>query len=916
MVYALILHKNTVRNIVISSQEAKGVSMNMNTQSHYCFYWGKVFLLGLTLLFSGCGGGDDEPPSPLSTAYQGQAILGPLIGAGVEIYTLSALNSAPVYTTTTSSGDRLDQAGLFTIPKDLVDDNKLYLVKVAGGQDIDADDNGLMDDNPTPNQGAIHALLTPSQIRSNNFHISILTELLYQRLYYLLAANYPKETLLLELNRRAPLVLAADVDGDGDRDADDVAAWHPVRDATKLRHGFEAYQPMIAAVHNGEPLTAMPLTGYVLSALDIGGYARGLAVLDGVSYVVAGEAVQIVDARNPTKPMLLGTLPFDYVSEVAVANGIAYVAVSNGLRTVDVRDPAKPVLLGSLDIPDLSAGAVTVVDGIAYLGGNRGLYAVDVRDPAKPLTLGFSISSRDAQTTTAIKVSDGILYQVICIPPADPYGRVGAIALPSASRVQIYDVHEPANPTLLTEWAESSSGCGRNNIEVANGVAYLRWERSLQVFDVHDPTRPRSLSSLSIEYGRSMAVTQGFAYLGTFGGIQVVDVRDPTNPTLLGLIANTGGGIEWLGGIEGLSIEDGLAYVTSGTLSGDPPGSRLKVIDISNPFNAVMNPARVGSMGSDFSDVAAVDKTVYGVGWITGADEGLHVIDAQDPANPIVLGSLLPRFWLGHVAVAHGMAFVTNGDDNGLHAVDVNNPTSPAFIKSFNIKSPTDIIVTSDVAYVTTASVTTLDEVGNDVEFPASLYLLDARNPATLEILGSLSFGDGASEPKGVAVADGIAYVVGEGVNWRGLQVVDARNPGQPVVIGSVPFSSSGYSSYYSAFATADDIVYVVNAVSGLQLVDVHNPSSPFLLKSIPFDSLEIPGDASNIVVADGFAYIAGSAGVQVMDIRDPLNPAHVFSLSTPRAANAVTISDGYVYVATDHPSGLQIFQAAAQQVP
>jgi hypothetical protein len=300
------------------------------------------------------------------------------------------------------------------------------------------------------------------------------------------------------------------------------------------------------------------------------------------------------------------------------------------------------------------------------------------------------------------------------------------------------------------------------------------------------------------------------------------------------------------------------------------------------------------------------------------------VIDAQDPANPIVLGSLVPRFGFEHVAVAHGMAFVTNGNDNGLHVVDVNNPTSPTIIKSFNIKSPTDIIVTSDVAYVTTASVTTLDEVGNDVEFPASLYLLDARNPATLEILGSLSFGDGASEPKGVAVADGIAYVVvivatirGEGVNWwRGLQVVDTRNPAQPVVIGSIPlFNSSDYSVYDSAVATADDVVYVANSVS-VELVDVHNPSSPFLLKSIPFDSLEIPGDASNIVVADGFAYIGGSAGVQVMDIRDPLNPAHVFSLSTPSAAQAVTISDGYVYVGTDHPSGLQIFQAAVQQVP
>lgn len=901
--------------------------MTTNTQSHHCLYWGKILLLGLTLLFAGCRDGDDDseeasppPPNPPPKAYQGQAILGPLVDASVEVYTLSTLDSAPIYTATTSSDDRLDQSGLFTIPEDLVDDNELYLIKVTGGQDIDADDNGSMDDNPTANQGTIHALLTPDQIRGSRFHVSILTELLYQRLYYLLAANYPKETVLLELNRRAPLVLAVDVDGDEDRDADDVAVWHPVRDATKLRHGFAAYQPMIASVHNGEPLKEMPLTSFVLSSLDITGFANGVAVLDDIAYIAAiaaGEAgLQIVDVRNPTKPIQLGSLSLGspdtsvYAQDVAVANGIAYVAVSTGgLKTVDVHDPAKPILLGSLDMPDLWATAVTVVDGIAYLGDSRGLYAVDVHDPAKPLNLNFTPGLPNMVGTAAIKVTDDILYQVICIPSWRP----------GASLVQIYDIHEPATPTLLAVWDELiMSGCSKYATEVANSVAYLIQGGILRLIDVHDPANPRSLSSLYTgDYASNVAVTQGFAYVSTFGGIQVVDVRDPTKPTLLGLIENTGSS-----GVRGLSIVDGLAYLVSGSLSGGVPNSRLKVIDISNPFNAVMNSARIGSMGSDYSDVAAVDKTAYVVGQIPGAGMGgLHAIDAQDPTNPVLLGSLGPPYWPSHVAVTHGMAFVTNGDYEGLHAVDVNNPTSPALIKSFSIMSTTDVMTTSDIAYVTTTSVTTSDSAGNEVKFPASLYLLDARNPATLEVLGSLSFGGDPNAAKGVAVADGIAYVVvdiatigGEGINWRGLQVVDARNPAQPVVIGSIPFSSS--FAFYCAVAAADGVAYVVDNVNGLQLVDVHNSSSPFLLGSIPFDSLELPGDARNIAVTDSFAYIAGSAGVQVMDIRDPLNPIHIFSLSTPTAAEAVTISDGYVYVAAGYPSGLQIFQAAVRQVP
>lgn len=892
--------------------------MTINTQSHNCFHWGKVFFLGLTLLFAGCGGGDDEPPNP-SKAYQGQAILGPLIGAGVEIYTLSALNSAPVYTTTTSSGDSLDQAGLFTIPQDLIDDNELYLVKVTGGQDIDAEDNGSVDANPTSNQGAIHALLTPNQIRSKHFHVSILTELLYQRLYYLLAANYSRETVLAELNRRAALVLATDVDGDGDRDADDVAAWHPVRDATKLRHGFKAYQPMIAAVHNGDPLKEMPLTGYVISVLNIGEDASDLQVLDGIAYVAGRAAgLQIVDVHNPTKPILLSSLPLGLPGTpvsalaVAVANGIAYIA-SGGLKTIDVHDLANPVLLGSVDIPGFEAAAVTVVDGIAYLGGGRGLYVVDVHDPAKPLSLG----AMDTQNTTqAIVVSDGILYQITC-------NLIFHGAAPSP--VRIYDVHQPATPVLLAIW--DLPGCGE--IAVVNEFAYLGAEGGLQILDVHDPTTPRPIGLLKLEHSfRGVAVTQGFAYIGAYaGGIEVVDVRDPTNLTLLGLIENTGDSL-----MRDFSIADGLAYAITDSLRGAVPDSTiLKIIDISNPFNAVMDHARVGSMDLDSPgiaprDIAAMDKTVYVVGQISNKGDSLHVVDAQDPANPVLLGSLIQRYGFTHVAVTNGMAFVSNGDRDGLHVVDVNNPTSPTLIKSFNIVSTNDIATTSDITYVTTSS-TTLDWGEGYVKFPASLYLLDAHNPATLGILGSLSFGVGPSGVRGVAVANGIAYVVvevatipGEGIDWRGLKVVDVRNSAQPVVIGSISFSSPFRGYYSSAVAVADGVAYVLYDDNVLQLVDVHNPSSPLLLRSIPLCSLEMPGNGGNIVVADSFAYIAGSAGVQVVDIRDPLNPTHAFSLNTS-TATAIAISGGYVYVVGENVvgrigNGLQIFQAPVRQVP
>gem|GEM_PF-1526423 len=68
-----------------------------------------------------------------------------------------------------------------------------------------------------------------------------------------------------------------------------------------------------------------------------------------------------------------------------------------------------------------------------------------------------------------------------------------------------------------------------------------------------------------------------------------------------------------------------------------------------------------------------------------------------------------------------------------------------------------------------------------------------------------------------------------------------------------------------------------------------------------------IPGYANNVEVSQGYAYVAaGSAGLVVVNVSDPVHPVVVAQRDTPGNADDVRIVGRYAYVA-DGPSGLQI---------
>ncbi|MFC1857925.1 MopE-related protein, partial [Thermodesulfobacteriota bacterium] len=161
----------------------------------------------------------------------GQALLGPLAGATVNVYRLTNLNN-PVYTALT------DGEGYFYTILNGGNADEYVLVEAAGGEDTDADDDGIEDLQPTPNYGKIHALMTVSEFNTGGFKVSTLTDIAWQYTKNLIG-QADVEGLKFRLDELSRTFLTGDINGDSVLDAGDITGFIPSDTAHKDKLNFD-----------------------------------------------------------------------------------------------------------------------------------------------------------------------------------------------------------------------------------------------------------------------------------------------------------------------------------------------------------------------------------------------------------------------------------------------------------------------------------------------------------------------------------------------------------------------------------------------------------------------------------------------------------------------------------------------------
>ena len=197
-----------------------------------------------------------------------------------------------------------------------------------------------------------------------------------------------------------------------------------------------------------------------------------------------GDGVQIVDLSNPLVPTLVksDSTWFSTAHNVFAdtANALMYFPGSNAPGTVvlDVSDPVNPVFAGNFD--DSYVHDIYAEDGFAYTGMvyNGQLGVLDVSNPD-------SIFQTDAITTAGAFTHNTWLTQDgnYCLTTDENSG----------GHIQIYDVQDPYNVFLVSEWVNHDDPLSIvHNATVLGDHAFVSWYRAgLQILDVQDPRFPQ-----------------------------------------------------------------------------------------------------------------------------------------------------------------------------------------------------------------------------------------------------------------------------------------------------------------------------------------------------------------------------------------------------------------------------------------
>jgi hypothetical protein len=244
----------------------------------------------------------------------------------------------------------------------------------------------------------------------------------------------------------------------------------------------------------------------------------------------------------------------DQSVSIAVDNGRAYIAnVWVGTQIVDVTDPTRPVSLGVYDTSDSrGTNAVVARDSFAFVGmsgayGRRSLRVIDVSDPSSPTlvaeescyswpqdmvlhdSLLYAAEIDYFVVTNVARPREPVLVGSLSTQDGTYFGLAvrDSLAFLISGMIEVINVAQPANPTIVSRAASFGSG-----IAVRDTFVYVPYGYdTLRVFSAANPKQLRLLGYAPLQtYTWDVALAESTAVVATFDGLEAFSLEDPAHP--------------------------------------------------------------------------------------------------------------------------------------------------------------------------------------------------------------------------------------------------------------------------------------------------------------------------------------------------------------------------------------------------
>lgn len=321
------------------------------------------------------------------------------------------------------------------------------------------------------------------------------------------------------------------------------------------------------------------------------------------------------------------------------------------------------------------------------------------------------------------------------------------------------------------------------------------------------------------------------------------------------------------------------------------------------------NPQTLSSMDLGAGNEATALAVRSGIVYVTAQASSenkpdFFIIDATDPAVPIMRGNISTGAGLNAVALSGSYAYVANQDDgnNGasLQAININDPNAPALVTTLQLgndddRSALSIAISGSYAYVGT------EQSSNGPE----LYVIEITDPMHPVVRGSAEIG---AEVRRIAISEN-RLVLATSKDEAEFIVMNTTDPAQPVQSATynVPGTNDALGLYLNPLDQRAYLTRRGGSASNpdISILDFTNPDAPTLLGSYVLNT-----DTNAVFAADALAFFVTSAANEEFKIYDATNPNLLTSyagLNFPQVGIDLGFENNILYAAVRSNDALRI---------
>lgn len=321
-------------------------------------------------------------------------------------------------------------------------------------------------------------------------------------------------------------------------------------------------------------------TPVLKSIVDTTGNGQLLALDAQHALISTATNVMMIDLSDPAIPVLTDWLrtigvPFTGVpASVALDDHLLYLPVENRIELLDILNPAEPRFAGTL------AGSHVTVSGD---------YAITVGDIDDPV-LRINDMSESAPVQLGVLNVPFQFRRVVGLSTSGLPGTSSAYAYLAWAQPDIVPLVTGKGGLYIFDISNLSAPSQRLHLPIAEDVRsmtvsfpyiYLATAKGLsesrvQVIDVTQPENPTVVGSLALpSYVRDLAFANNRIYAATDQhGTQIIDVSQPTTPSIIGAFVPPDAS-----STQAVMTENGIVYALSWVSYG---ASTLYIIDASD----------------------------------------------------------------------------------------------------------------------------------------------------------------------------------------------------------------------------------------------------------------------------------------------------------------------------------------------